>query len=159
MLRTLWSIYNRTPHELIHEIILVNDASDRAILYDPLAKYVEENFNGMVKILNLKERKGLIVTRMEGAQIATGEVLVFFDSHIEVNTNWLPPLIEPIALNPRTSTQPLIDKFNPETFAYETYSDHGQRGAFDWDFTFIYFNLRPVDLVDPSLASLTSIIS
>ena len=151
MLRTLWSIYNRTPHELIHEIILVNDASDREILYDPLAKYVEEHFHGMVKILNLKERKGLIVTRMEGVKIATGEVLVFFDSHIEVNSNWLPPLIEPIALNPRISTQPIIDKFNPQTFEYEIYSDNGQRGVFDWNFVFIYFNLKPEDKIDPSL--------
>ncbi|CAO1427450.1 unnamed protein product [Diamesa serratosioi] len=151
LLRTLWSIYNRTPHELIHEIILVNDASDREILYDPLAKYVEEHFHGMVKILNLAERKGLIVTRMEGAKIATGELLVFFDSHVEVNSNWLPPLIEPIALNPRISTQPLIDKFNPITFEYEIYSDNGQRGIFNWDFTFIYLDLKPEDKIDPSL--------
>ncbi|CAO1435761.1 unnamed protein product [Diamesa hyperborea] len=142
---------NRTPHELIHEIILVNDASDRDELYEPLAKYVEENFHGMVKILNLKDRKGLIVTRMEGAKIATGEVLVFFDSHIEVNTNWLPPLIEPIALNPRTSTQPVIDKFNPQTFEYEIYNENGERGVFDWHFVFIYLNLKPEDLIDPSL--------
>lgn len=84
---------NRTPKELLHEIILVNDKSTKKELYEPLQKYVDENFKGIVKILNLPERKGLIVTRMEGAKIATGEVLVFLDSHIEVNVNWLPPLI------------------------------------------------------------------
>lgn len=43
--------------------------------------------------MNLQDRKGLIVARMEGARHASGEVLVFLDAHMEVNTNWLPPLL------------------------------------------------------------------
>ena len=54
---------------------------------------MSENFDDRVKIVNLKERSGLIVTRMEGARRATGEVLVFLDSHMEANVNWLPPLL------------------------------------------------------------------
>lgn len=54
---------------------------------------MRENFDDRVKIVNLNERKGLIVTRMEGARRATGEVLVFLDSHMEANVNWLPPLL------------------------------------------------------------------
>lgn len=78
--RTLHSIVNRTPPELLHEIILVNDLSSNPELYDPLEEYVAENFqNTTIKIKNLQERKGLIVTRLEGAEIATGEVLVFFE--------------------------------------------------------------------------------
>lgn len=94
LLRTIHSIYNRTPHELLHEIIMVNDASTKAELYEPLEKYVRRNFDKIrVRIVHLKERRGLIVTRMEGARRAAGEVLVFLDSHIEVNVNWLPPLL------------------------------------------------------------------
>lgn len=88
------SIYNRTPHELLQEIILVNDASTKEELYEPLQKYVDEHFGGLVKIANLPEREGLIVARMEGARRAKGEVLVFFDCHIEVYHNWLPPLLD-----------------------------------------------------------------
>lgn len=99
LLRTIHSIYNRTPHELLHEILLVNDASTKKELYEPLQNYVAENFNNCVKIVNLPERKGLIVTRMEGARRATGEVLVFFDSHMEMNVNWLPPLLGNCVLN------------------------------------------------------------
>lgn len=94
--RTVHSIINRTPSELLHEIILVNDLSDREEypeLYEPFQKYSDENFPNKVKIINLTERKGLIVTRIEGARTATGEVLVFFDSHMEMNVNWLPPLL------------------------------------------------------------------
>ena len=92
-MRTLHGIYNRSPHELLDEIILVNDASTRDLLYEPLEKYVNDNFHGKVKVVKLATRKGLIVARMEGAKVATSEVLVFLDAHIEVNVNWLPPLL------------------------------------------------------------------
>lgn len=92
-MRTIHSIYNRTPHELLHEVLLVNDGSTNKDLYEPLRKYVMENFDGRVKIVDLPNRKGLIVARMEGARKATGEVLVFLDAHMEVNVNWLPPLL------------------------------------------------------------------
>lgn len=77
----------------MHEIVLVNDGSSEELLYEPLQKYVAEHFHGVVKVLNLQNRMGLIVARMEGAKIATGVVLVFLDAHIEVNVNWLPPLL------------------------------------------------------------------
>lgn len=91
--RTLHSIINRSPTELLDEIILVNDASTKEDLFEPLESYIEEQFGDRVKVLVLPKRVGLIVARMEGAKIASGEVLVFLDSHIEVNSNWLPPLL------------------------------------------------------------------
>lgn len=91
--RTLHSIWNRTPRQLIQEIILVNDKSSRNYLYAPLEIYVRKNFPNLVKIINLPERSGLIRARMEGAKVAMGEILVFLDAHVEVNLNWLPPLI------------------------------------------------------------------
>lgn len=80
LLRTVHGIFNRSPSELLEEIIMVNDASTKDELNESLQKY------------DLKERKGLIVARMEGAKVATSEVLVL-DSHMEVNANWLPPLL------------------------------------------------------------------
>lgn len=77
--RTIHGVINRTPKELLHEVILVNDKSTDEELYEPLETYVKENFGDVVKIKKLKERKGLIVTRLEGAEIATGEILVFFE--------------------------------------------------------------------------------
>lgn len=102
ILRTLHSIVNRSPSELLVEIILVNDASTKS--YDDLESYVSRNFKGTVKLVSLKERVGLIVARMEGAKRAKEEVLVFLDSHIEVNVNWLPPLLGKISRNPRNIT-------------------------------------------------------
>lgn len=76
LLRTVHSIFNRTPHELLHEVILINDNSTMAELYEPLQAYVKANFNGLVKIHNMKERVGLASGRLEGARLARGEVLV-----------------------------------------------------------------------------------
>jgi polypeptide N-acetylgalactosaminyltransferase len=70
------------------------------------------------RVLRLQKREGLIRTRVAGAREAKGDILIFFDSHIEVNINWLPPLIEPIALNYKTSVCPFIDIIKWENFAY-----------------------------------------
>lgn len=77
------SVYNRTPHALLHEILLVNDGSTKQELFEPLQTYLRKHFDSRVKIVNLKERKGLIVARMEGARRATGDVLMFLDAHME----------------------------------------------------------------------------
>lgn len=76
--RTLHSIVNRTPKELLREIILVNDNSTLPELYEPLTDYIKENFGSLVMIREMKERKGMINSRMDGARFASGEILVSF---------------------------------------------------------------------------------
>lgn len=92
LLRTCYSVLNRSPDELIVEIILVDDASNRRSLGDQLDNYVAEHLP-KVKIVRLPQRSGLIIARLAGAKIATGDVLLFLDSHTEANINWLPPLL------------------------------------------------------------------
>ena len=85
LIRCLHSVYNRTPHKLLKEIILVDDASEDKRLGEPLKKYVSENFGEVVfNFLRNNESKGLVVTRMNGAKAAKGEAIVFLDSHMEV---------------------------------------------------------------------------
>lgn len=129
LLRTVHSVLNRTPKHILHEILLVDDFSDKEDLKDKLTNYLER-FNGKVRLIRNTEREGLIRTRSRGAKEATGEVIVFLDAHCEVNTNWLPPLLAPIYTDPTIMTVPVIDGIDHKTFEYRpVYSDgHHYRG-------------------------------
>lgn len=92
LLRTCYSVWNRTPAKLLTEIVLVDDASTIDDLGNDLGKYVEA-YMPIVKLIRLKKRSGLIKARVEGAKVAQSEILVFLDSHCETYHNWLPPLL------------------------------------------------------------------
>ncbi|CAF0842204.1 unnamed protein product [Adineta ricciae] len=147
LLRSIYSILNRTPPKLLTEIILVDDASVKANLKSPLDNHIANLTK--VRIIRLQNREGLIRTRLAGARETKGDVLIFFDSHIEVNINWLPPLIEPIAMDYKTSVCPLIDVIKWETFAYVA-QDEGARGAFDWQMYYKRLPLLPGTVEKPT---------
>ncbi|XP_070613543.1 polypeptide N-acetylgalactosaminyltransferase-like 6 isoform X3 [Erythrolamprus reginae] len=94
-----------------------------------------------VRIVRTKKREGLIRTRLLGASIAKGEVLTFLDSHCEVNVNWLPPLLNQIALKHKTIVCPMIDVIDHNHFGYEAQAGDAMRGAFDWE---LYYKRIPI---------------
>ena len=57
----------------------------------------DKEWTDIVKIYHNEKREGLIRARVIGAKHATGSVLVYLDAHCEVEPNWLPPLLTPIA--------------------------------------------------------------
>ena len=58
-------------------------------LGEELSKYVSETWpDGVVRIVRTKERSGLIRARLAGARAATGDVLIFLDSHCECAPGW-----------------------------------------------------------------------
>ncbi|XP_070497839.1 N-acetylgalactosaminyltransferase 6-like [Chironomus tepperi] len=145
--RTLHSLYNRTPHELIEEVILVNDHSTKDFLYEPLRIYVEENFPGIkFNIINLKKRHGLMQARVVGAKAAKSEFLFITEPHCEMTYNWLPPLIVPLINEKKVVTVPIIDNIEWKEFLYfeNDKGNKGCRGAFDWDLEYKKLNRYPV---------------
>ncbi|OQR76949.1 polypeptide N-acetylgalactosaminyltransferase 3-like [Tropilaelaps mercedesae] len=110
LLRTVHSIINRSPRELIKEIILVDDASER----------------------------GLTRARLLGARAAEGRVLTFLDAHCECTKGWLEPLLYRIAQDRTRVVCPVIDIIHDETFAYiKTFELLW--GAINWELHFRWY--------------------
>lgn len=84
LIRTIWSVINRSPQQFLKEILLIDDFSDRVELQGKLERYIETQLPSIVRLVRLKERQGLIRARLAGAKEATGEVIIFLDSHCEV---------------------------------------------------------------------------
>lgn len=70
ILRTVWSVFERSPPELINEIILVDDVSTMPSLQRPLDDYIEQ-IPIRIKLIRTTEREGLIRARLIGAEHAT----------------------------------------------------------------------------------------
>ncbi|XP_063308769.1 polypeptide N-acetylgalactosaminyltransferase 11 [Pelobates fuscus] len=140
LLRTVHSVLDRTPAHLLQEIILVDDNSELGEGKD-LEDYMAENLPKKVKLVRNKYREGLIRGRMVGASHATGDVLVFLDSHCEVNEMWLQPLLAPIKENQKTVVCPVIDIISADTLIYS--SSPVVRGGFNWG---LHFKWDPVPL-------------
>ncbi|XP_046594682.1 polypeptide N-acetylgalactosaminyltransferase 35A isoform X1 [Neodiprion lecontei] len=139
LLRSVHSVFDQTPHDLLHEIILVNDWSDDDTLHVKLDTYINENFEKKVKLYKTNRREGLIRARMYGAKRATGQVLIFLDSHIEVNKMWVEPLLSRIAQSKTIVPMPVIDIINADTFQYT--GSPLVRGGFNWGLHFKWDNL------------------
>ncbi|XP_075224341.1 N-acetylgalactosaminyltransferase 7 isoform X1 [Lycorma delicatula] len=133
LMRTVHSVINRTPENLLEEVLLVDDFSNKENLKGKLETYIER-FNGKVRLIRNKEREGLIRTRSRGAKEAHGEVILFLDAHCEVNVNWLPPLLAPIYRDRTVMTVPVIDGIDHQTFEYRAVyqANHHFRGIFEW---------------------------
>jgi len=89
LIRTIWSVITRSPSRHLKEIILIDDFSDRLELQGKLERYIETHFADKVRLVRLKQRQGLIRARLAGAKEATGDVIIFLDSHCEVKLHTL----------------------------------------------------------------------
>ncbi|GIY21247.1 polypeptide N-acetylgalactosaminyltransferase 2 [Caerostris darwini] len=125
LLRTIVSIFNRTPERLLKEIILIDDFSDNVQDGLELANFPK------VKVFRNNQRQGLTRSRMIGAVKSTGSHVIFLDSHCEVNTGWLPPLLQTAYDHPKALVSPVIDIIDAETFQYKP-STGNLKGGFDW---------------------------
>ncbi|OON21609.1 glycosyltransferase, group 2 family protein, partial [Opisthorchis viverrini] len=109
LLRSVHSVLDYSPKELLQEIILVDDFSSKDYLKEPLEIYMQQF--PAVKIVRTKRREGLIRARMVGTNASTAEVLTYLDSHIECT---------------------------PDLSIKATQEASVQVGGFDWSLTFTW---------------------
>ncbi|XP_074006851.1 polypeptide N-acetylgalactosaminyltransferase 15 isoform X1 [Numenius arquata] len=133
LLRTVHSIMDTAPKASLKDIILVDDLSQQGPLKSALSEYISK-LDG-VKLIRSNKRLGVIRGRMLGAARATGDVLVFMDSHCECQKGWLEPLLARLSSNRNSVVSPVIDVIDWKTFQY--YHSVGlHRGVFDWKLNF-----------------------
>ncbi|XP_006840067.1 PREDICTED: polypeptide N-acetylgalactosaminyltransferase 15 [Chrysochloris asiatica] len=133
LLRTVHSILDTAPRTFLKEIILVDNLSQHGQLKSALSEYVAR-LEG-VKLLRSNKRLSTIQGRMLGATRATGDVLVFMDSHCECQPGWLEPLLSRIAADRSRVVSPVIDVIDWKTLQYYPTKDL-QRGVLDWKLDF-----------------------
>lgn len=68
LFRAIWSVWNRTPSELLDEIIVVEDYSDKTA-WD-LDGYAQEHWPYKVKVFRNDRREGVTRSRQIGAEKA-----------------------------------------------------------------------------------------
>ncbi|KAG9509522.1 Polypeptide N-acetylgalactosaminyltransferase 5, partial [Fragariocoptes setiger] len=144
LLRTVHSIIRTSPRELIDEIILVDDASDRDYLGTKLEEYTS-NLELPVHVLRTGNRSGLIRARLLGAKQAKGRVITFLDAHCECTQGWLQPLMARLVEDRTRVVCPIIDVISDETFEYIPASDMTW-GGFNWKLNFRWYRVPQREL-------------
>ncbi|XP_053444190.1 polypeptide N-acetylgalactosaminyltransferase 9 isoform X2 [Nycticebus coucang] len=145
ILRSVHSVINHTPSQLLKEVILVDDNSDNVELKLNLDQYVNKRYPGLVKIVRNSRREGLIRARLQGWKVATAPVVGFFDAHVEFNTGWAEPALMRIQEDHRRIVLPAIDNIKYSTFEVQQYANaaHG----YTWGLWCMYI-IPPQDWLD-----------
>ncbi|XP_048733053.2 polypeptide N-acetylgalactosaminyltransferase 13-like isoform X2 [Ostrea edulis] len=136
LVRTVYSVIQRTPKHLLNQIILVDDASTERETRQGTNFLKTYLGSSPITYLRLDERQGLVKARLHGVSEVNSEVVVFLDSHMEVNYNWLQPLLVEIRNNKATVAMCHLDYVNPKTFKYSHEKDYRTRYGFDWQLHF-----------------------
>ncbi|KAJ7399394.1 Polypeptide N-acetylgalactosaminyltransferase 16 [Pitangus sulphuratus] len=148
-------VLNRTPPNLIQEIILVDDFSSDPEDCQLLTKIPK------VKCLRNMRREGLIRSRVRGAEVATADILTFLDSHCEVNSEWLQPMLQRVKEDYTRVVSPIIDVISLDNFAYLAASAD-LRGGFDWSLHFKWEQIpieQKMSRTDPTQSIRTPVIA
>lgn len=143
--RALRSIIDRTPKNLLKEIIMVDDHSSNEDLKEDLDVYVKslEKENPTLRITRIRHHKqqGLSYARASGWRAATADVVAILDAHIEVHKMWVEPLLTQIKADRTVVVSPVFDKVNFDDLTIINYNANAH--AFDWALWCMYEGFTP----------------
>ncbi|EZG43323.1 UDP-N-acetyl-D-galactosamine:polypeptide N-acetylgalactosaminyltransferase [Gregarina niphandrodes] len=149
LLRSIHSIYNYTPPELLEEIVLVDDGSStdwiRADGTGELEALVA--MYPKMKLIRNSKRGGIVPARMNGIRNVKAPIFVILDSHIEVQPRWLEPLVNRIGEERTAVVMPQVDSLTSETFDY---TDGGIGCTLGFLWKMIEHGYEPVEGVSPA---------
>lgn len=136
LLRNVIGVLNRSPRELLGEIVLVDDHSmmpEHAALADHVSRLPTDK----VRLVHRDVHNGIVGARIRGAEEARFPVILFLDSHAEVTPGWLEPLVHRIHEDRHRVVVPNIrglDLHSLQVSEGEFWPP--SKGSFNWRLTF-----------------------
>jgi len=140
LLRNVVGVLNRSPPQLLGEVLLIDDHSvlkELEHLPEHLARLNASLPPGKVRLVRRETHDGIVGARNRGAKEALYPIIVILDSHAEVSHGWLEPLVARIHEDRTRVIVPNIVPINIESMKLEgggTWPP--QRGSFNWRLTF-----------------------
>ena len=134
---TAKSIAELTPPEVLKEIIVVDDGSSPPLVTQFPPDIAEK---AKVRFVRHESHTGLINAKAAGANIATGDVIVFLDCHVKPAPGWDKPITEKIRTNYRRVVVPSITGLDPDTWEEERGNGGTAKCYLTWDSDFKWFD-------------------
>ncbi|CAE8651384.1 unnamed protein product, partial [Polarella glacialis] len=153
LLRNVMGVLNRSPAELLGEVLLVDDHSsleELSHLPEHLERLQQQLPPGKIRLVRRETHDGIVGARNRGAKEALYPIIVILDSHAEVTHGWLEPLVSRIHGDRTRVIVPNIVPIHIDTLAIEGGNTWPPlRGVFNWRLTFLIFMADPqVDLIE-----------
>ncbi|XP_019959146.2 probable polypeptide N-acetylgalactosaminyltransferase 8 [Paralichthys olivaceus] len=143
--RALRSIIDRTPKNILKEIIMVDDSSSNEDLKGDLDVHMKslerENPTLVISRVKHSKQRGLAYARVSGWRAATADVVAILDAHIEVHEMWAEPLLTQIKADRTVVVSPVFDKVNFHDLKVIQYLPAAH--AFDWALWCMYERFKP----------------
>ena len=138
VLRSVYSVLQAIPPHNFHEMILIDDGSDLRQYYDlQEIKHITDSFTVSVKHFRFEKNEGLIYSRRFGCLLATGDVLLVLDSHVEVMPGFIEPLLAITDENYQSVASPILHFFDT-VGKRRMWSQNGSYLGFDPYLTWIF---------------------
>lgn len=147
LLRNVIGVLNRTPPDMLGELLLVDDNSSLPqleLLQGHLDRITPVAAREKIRLVRRKVHNGIVGARNRGAKEAVHDIIVFLDSHAEVTPGWLEPLVARIH---EDRTRVVIPDLRPIDLNRLTIPGGSSwppyKGSFNWRLSFIIVGADP----------------
>lgn len=134
-IKTVQSFCDRTPLDVLQEIIVVDDGSEPPL--ENILKAVDQRCR--LRILRHQDTLGLMIAKQTGGDAALGEFIGFFDCHVAPNRGWHEELIKLLQASPRRLVVPTITDLSIDTWDEKENSAVNSKCYIDWNAEFMWF--------------------
>lgn len=137
-LKTVKSVFENTPADVLQEIVVVDDGSEPPLSTTHLSPQVQSQYK--VKVMRHNRTIGLIGAKKTGGDAASGDILVFFDCHVGPQSNWYKDFLDLIRENYRRMVVPQITALNVDTWKQIGRGGGLAKCYLTWDADFKWFD-------------------